>query len=336
MIDDLMTWDGVVEVSAVGQWRQPWRLPPDRLAAAFSPELSEHAAVGAGVRLALVTDAAELILPVHSAPRGPSRPRMIDVYVEDALAHRIPVGSGTERIGIDLPGKRSRVQLWLPHRGAITRVGEPELPRGASAEPWDPGGPRWITYGSSITQCLITDNPGDTWPARIARRYGWRLLDLGFAAHALLDPFVARVIASRPADLISVELGPNLYIRGPFAARSLGGLAAGFLETIRAGHPDVPIVVFSPPVWVQREDEPNPHGLTLRDVRVLVEEVVRVLRRLGDRNLHLVPGDELFGAADTGLTVDGLHPDAAGDALIAERFGPRLAALSGQDAVAPS
>ncbi|WP_051024790.1 MULTISPECIES: SGNH/GDSL hydrolase family protein [Nocardia] len=326
MTDDLVNWDGVVAVSDAGRWRQPWRLPPDRLAAAFSPELAEHAAVATGVRLGLVTDAAEVTLPVHSTPIWQPRPRFVDVFVDGRLTQRVPVGSGAEDVVVALPGTRSRVELWLPHRGAVTRVGAPSASAGATVEPWESDGPRWITYGSSLTQCLITEAPSDTWPARIARTHGWRMLNLGFAAQAYLDPFVARAIAARPADLISVELGPNLYIRGPFTTRSLGGLAAGFLETIRAAHPDVPVVAFSPPVWVQRENEPNPHGLTLRDVRALVEDVVAVLQRLGDDNLHLVSGAELFGAGDAALTVDGLHPDAAGDALIAERFGPRLAA----------
>ncbi|MFD8247551.1 SGNH/GDSL hydrolase family protein [Nocardia sp. NPDC059691] len=326
-------WDGVVDVTESDGWRQPWRLPPRRLATAFSPELTEHAVVPTGVRIGVVTDAPELSLSLRSTPVWTPRPRTVDVFVNGRLSQSLPVGAGAEELIARLPGERSEVQLWLPHRGAITQVGPISVAASATIEPAPATGPRWITYGSSITQCLVTASPSETWPARIARRYGWRLLDLGFAAQAYLDPFVARTIASRPADLISVELGPNLYIRGPFTERSLGGLAAGFLETIRDAHPDVPVVVFSPPVWVEREHEPNPHELTLSGVRELVENVVRVLQGLGDGNLHLVPGDELFGAADAGLTIDGLHPDAAGDALLAERFGPRLAAVLAGSAV---
>lgn len=319
-------WDGIVAATESQGWWQPWRLPPHRLAAAFSPELAEHAVVPTGVRLAMLTDASELRLRLRSTPVRQPRPRYLDVFVDHTVFQRFPVHAGVGEIAVPLPGRRSRVDVWLPHRGAITQVGAVSIPESATIEPARPEGPRWITYGSSITQCLVTDSPSRTWPARIARRFGWRLLNLGFAAQAYLDPFVARTIARRPAELICVELGPNLYIRGPFTGRSLGGLAAGFLETIRDGHPDVPVVVFSAPVWVEREHEPNPHGLTLREVRRLVENVVEVLRGLGDDRLHLVPGEEIFGAADAVSTTDGLHPDAAGDTLLAQRLGPRLAA----------
>ncbi len=173
----------------------------------------------------------------------------------------------------------------------------------------------------------MSPGPSESWPAVVARRYGWPLLNLGFSSEAHLDPVVARTIRGLPADLVSLCLGINVYLMNSFGPRTLVPAVCGFIETIRDGHPDIPLVVITPLVAPDHEHRANAVGLTLEQVRDQVAAAAEVLRRLGDRNLHMLPGPALLGPADAHLLRDGVHPGAAGDRLIAERIGPRLAGL---------
>ncbi|MEV0398345.1 SGNH/GDSL hydrolase family protein [Polymorphospora rubra] len=156
---------------------------------------------------------------------------------------------------------------------------------------------RWVTYGSSITQCHAAAGPSETWPALVARRLRWDLTRLGFSGECHLDPITARAIAERPADLISLCLGINVYGRGSFGPRTLAGQVSGFVQTIRGAHPSVPIVVISPIISPSRETLPNPAEMTLEDVREAVTGAVTTLRRHGDARLHLVERSSLWVGA---------------------------------------
>ena len=80
------------------------------------------------------------------------------------------------------------------------------------------------------------------------------MVNLGFAGNAMLDPYVARTMRDLPADLISVKTGVNIVGRGTFKPRTFGPAVHGFLDTIRDGHPDVPLLVISPIILPKAED----------------------------------------------------------------------------------
>jgi len=84
--------------------------------------------------------------------------------------------------------------------------------------------------------------------------------------------------------------------------------------------------VISPIISPSRETLPNPAEMTLEDVRDAVTGAVTTLRRHGDARLHLVDGPSVLGPDDAHLLPDGLHPNADGYRLMAERLAPRLAA----------
>ena len=61
-------------------------------------------------------------------------------------------------------------------------------------------------------------------------------------------------------------------------------------------------------------------SLTMRKMRTAIAALVEVRRGLGDDQLHYLSGMDLFGPADAGDLPDDLHPNEAGNELIAERF----------------
>ena len=106
--------------------------------------------------------------------------------------------------------------------------------------------PVWLHHGSSISHGSNGDSPTAIWPALAARLGGVELVNLGFGGSALLDPFTARVIRDTPADVISLKLGINLVNADLMRLRAFGPAVHGFLDTIRDGHPDTPLLVVSP------------------------------------------------------------------------------------------
>jgi hypothetical protein len=277
----------------------PRRLP----AGSLHPRLDDVARMPAGVRLEFETDARGFEWDVRSGGD-------VDVVVDDELVSR----ARTVRVG-DLPAGRKRVRIWLPQSSHVS-LGELSLSGEMTPVP---EGPRWIAYGSSITQCRLAAGPSETWPALVATELGWSLRCLGFAGECHLDPVVARYIRDTGADVISLCVGVNIHGAASFSARSLGPALAGFVRTIRDGHPETPILLTTPLHAPEREQQRNALGLTLADVRAEVANAAH--------GLPVVDGPTILGPADAGLLADGLHPDAEGYRLIADRLRPHLAAL---------
>jgi hypothetical protein len=316
------------DADAAALWT-PIRLPAADLPL-LHPELELRARMPAGGRLEFVTDATALELPVHVEPLAgsdwPVGP--FDVVVDGEVVSRQRIlGEGILSVS-GLAAGRKRIEVWLPHYGyprlGRLRLGGATLVEHPAVATPGPVQPRWTLYGSSISQCRESPGPTETWPALVAREAGWDLRCLGFGGQCHLDPAVARYIRDTPADLIALCLGINVYGAATFSSRSLGPAVTGFVQTIRDGHPDAPVVVMTPIVSPSRETEPNVVGLTLADVRAIVRHTAESLQRAGDEALHVVDGLDLLGPDDAELLVDGLHPGEEGYRLLASRAAPHL------------
>ncbi|MFF5214597.1 GDSL-type esterase/lipase family protein [Micromonospora sp. NPDC000442] len=361
---------GVAEAEVTPRGIRPHRLPawvreqfPDGQLLAMESQPS-------GVRVAFQTAASTLELVTHPtriAYLGAERPRgRIDVYADGVLAARDTLDGG-DRIEVDLtsgqsvfhpgqahtttvsglPAGRRRIEVWLPHNESIELV---DLRADAPIEPDDVVLPLWVHHGSSISHGSNALAPSETWPAVAARRAGVELRNLGLGGSAFVDPFLARVIRDAPADYISVKLGINVVNLDGMRLRTFVPAVHGFLDTIRDGHPDVPLLLISPLFCGIHEDTPGPGAIdpesigtdqvrfvatgTPGDVtlgRLTLQVIRRELRSLADRraadkNLHYLDGTALYGPADaTDLPLpDGLHPSAEAHQRIGTRFAEHV------------
>ncbi|MFI2364419.1 GDSL-type esterase/lipase family protein [Promicromonospora sp. NPDC019610] len=334
--DDVLTWAGAVSVEHGPGWSRAWRLPHDQIGLFPGGALRSRAAMPAGVRLMLGTDARTLA--GIAAVQGVEVP--LDVVIDgvgldgagsdgvgsdgagpDGAAVAVPVGpDGVFRA--ELPPGDKRVEVWLPQFGTFRLLG---LAVDDGARVWPapgPARPRLVTYGSSLTQCRQAASPTGTWPARVARGLGLDLTCLGFAGEAHLDLMVARVLRDLPADVVVTCLGINVYGAGTFTGRSLLPALLGFLGTVRDGHPGVPLLVISPVASPPREDVAGPAGLTLAQVRAQVADAVNLLAAHGDPDLHLLDGRAVLGPEHAHLLEDGLHPGPEGYAQMAAVIAP--------------
>ncbi|MFD4015584.1 GDSL-type esterase/lipase family protein [Streptomyces sindenensis] len=264
------------------------------------------------------------------------------VDLSDGARELFPGSPGTVSF-TGLPAREKTVEIWLPYTETTELLG---LRTDAPVEALEPGGrPVWLHHGSSISQGSSADSSATAWPALAAASGGVELVNASLAGSALLDPFIAGALRDAPADLISVKIGINVVNHDAMGAGDFGPAVHGFLDTVRDGHPTVPLLVVSPILCPAQEDTPGPaapdvsegrveftalgdpadaaHGkLTLRVVR---EELARIVaeRAADDPWLSYLDGLTLYGEADHAELPlpDRLHPDAAAHRRIGERFG---------------
>ncbi|NYF15468.1 hypothetical protein HDC37_000280 [Microbacterium sp. AK009] len=368
LVPDLVL--GAAEIESTERGLRPHRLPRHVRERDADPQLTLMEAQPSGVRLRFTTAATTAALELHTtrvAYRGFARPRgAVDVVIDgvsagshelsggDALELDMQTGATTlasgapDTIEVPLPGAGEKiVELWLPHNEQVDIV---SLRADAPVRPAPSTDPVWLHHGSSISHGSNAATPAGIWPVVAARRAGVQLQNLGFGGSALVDPFLARVIRDTPADLISVKLGINVVNLDAMRVRSFVPAVHGFLDTIRDGHPETPLVLVSPIFCGIHESTPGPGGvdpvaaaagetrfiatgtpgdtaagrLTLEVIREALAQVVAA--RSDDAHLHYLDGLDLYGpedAEDLPLP-DDLHPGPEAHALIGARFADRV------------
>lgn len=320
LTDPRLTWLGAVSVQHTPDWSLAWRAPYQQIDLYPPVELQARMAMGAGVRLAFRSDTrtvAGAFLPV--AEMSP-----IDLCCDGELIASVPLDGRDAFLFDNLPVGEKLIELWLPQFGEC-KLCSLALDDGASLALHTDNRPRWITYGSSITQCRTAASPTQTWPAVVARARNFNLTCLGFGGQCHLEPMLARLIRDLPADYLSMCVGINIYGAASLSPRTFRAAIIGFVQIVREKHPDTPYVVMSPIYSPPRETVANAVDFTLQAMRDEVAAAVDTLRAAGDRNLHYVNGLEIFGAAYAHLLPDELHPDAEGYRLMGQNFTTEVA-----------
>ncbi|WP_286928447.1 MULTISPECIES: SGNH/GDSL hydrolase family protein [Aeromicrobium] len=369
---------GAVELEPTARGMQPHRLPAWARRQLPDPQLLMAEAQPSGVRLVMRTAATTIEItaqPTRVAYVG-APPRPLGVY--ELLVDGVPAGHGSvgggDVLTIDmstggrevthgepgtvtfegLPATEKTVEIWLPHNELTEVVA---LRADAPADPVQAADRRvWLHHGSSISHGSAAVRPTGTWPAVAATAGGVDLVNLGFGGSALLDPATARTMRDLPADVISVKMGINLVNADLMRVRGFVAALHGFLDTIRDGHPETPLLLVSPILCPIHEDTPGPGlvdpatlgtddvrfkaggdpadvafgKLTLRVIREQMGQVVES-RRVDDPHLYLLDGRELYGEADfeTDPLPDALHPSADTHRLMGERFAKLAFAAGG-------
>ncbi|MGH3349685.1 MAG: SGNH/GDSL hydrolase family protein [Nocardioides sp.] len=363
---------GAAELTATERGWLPHRLPAAARAQCTDPQLLSVEVQPSGVRLVFRTSATVIeldLLRTRSVIVGvPDRPDgMVDLRVDGKLAEQVPTTGGdvlrvdlaTGRSEIErgpvgtvrfpeLPAHEKDVEIWLPHHERVELVA---LRADGPIRPAPVDRRVWLHHGSSISQGSNAASPSTTWTARAAASGDVELINLGFSGSALLDPFTARAMRNTDADLLSVKIGINLVNADLMRQRAFGPAVHGFLDTIRDGHPDKPLLVLGPVHCPIHEHTPgpgafDPEALRAGEVRfiatgnpadvaggrlsltVIREQLAELVtgRMADDPNLYYLDGLELYGPADAAAhpLPDNLHPDAATHELMATRFA-RLA-----------
>ncbi|MFI9788805.1 GDSL-type esterase/lipase family protein [Kitasatospora sp. NPDC051984] len=362
---------GALDLEATAAGVMPRRLPAWTKEQYQDPSVYGGTLMPSGVRLVFRTDARVLefvVLTSTGQLDSDPRPRptgMLELTVDGVLLgrRRAPLGNvwrmaapgaaprlipgepGTARFA-GLPAGMKNVELWLPQQTPTELVAL--RADGEILAPLPDGRRRWVHHGSSISHCLEADGPTGTWPVVAASLGGVEVTNLSQPGNDMLDPYVARTIRDLPADLISIKTGINIVGLATFRLRTFGPAVHGFLDTIRDGHPDTPLLVISPVSCPALETHPGP-TTTGRDgkvtalgdpaelargalsLQVVRDELARIvaLRQAHDPHLHHLDGRDLLGPTETADLPDGLHPSAAAYRRMGERFAAHAFAADG-------
>ena len=300
----------------------PLRLPLESKPFA-APGLWGRATNSAGVRLRFITDAKEIVLKFRlGVKENQNHPKvLIDLLLPGEKPRTFQTEEGAAMQELVLPGPfppDQPIEIFLPIAVSFT-LQDLEARGPSFVRPVADPCLRWITYGSSITQCGAA-SPSRTWPALAAKALNWNLTCLGYGGNCQFDQIVARAIAAAPADRISCCLGINTR-GGFFSPRTWAPAVEGLIFTIRDKHPKTPLLIIFPiccPKGEIEEDTSEVMGLPVMRRRLV--EIVEKFRATGDNHIHYLDGLRLMGPEDVHLLPDGLHPNAEGYELLGQRF----------------
>jgi len=288
------------------------RIPRDTWATAELP---------VGVRLELVGDAEAVDIAFTTATddlgyRGEGAGRTFALWRGGKLVDEEKADLGEGRVRLALGGwpRDERAIIYLPEgmKPALKSLSA----LGGRVEPAPADQPRWIAYGDSVAEGWVASGPSFAWPAIAGRDHGLDVANLGYAGAARGEIVSAEQIAALDADVISITHGTNCWTRTPHSVDMMRAAVAAFIDVVREGHPETPIVVVSPVVRPDAEETPNRLGATLVDLRKAMEDAAR------ERDVVLLPGAGLIGPENL---ADGIHPDDEGHRIMAEVIGAEVA-----------
>jgi lysophospholipase L1-like esterase len=309
-----LTWQGNISLQKIEDSVMPWRTP-HRMHVLFPEPLIERSAMPAGVRICFWSNTTRISGNIVAQNES----GILDLCCDGEVVASLDLSQKDDFVFESLSDEEKLIELWLPQFGRF-QLRSLEIDDGATLEPFNDTRPRWITYGSSITQCRTAASSTQTWPAIVAREHGLNLTCLGYGGQCHLDAMVARMIRDAPADYISMCLGINIQGASSLGPRAFRPAIIGTVQIVREKHPDIPIVLMSPICSPPREEKPNAVGFHLKGMREEVQAAAEALQAHGDKHVHYVDGLSVFSDDYVHLLPDALHPDAEGYRVMGKNF----------------
>lgn len=328
-------------------WVRPQRVSEAQMRAlgsvrAWHPGVfKQMAACTSGVRLEFETDSASVCVELRAdeVPRGslsvlrdvaahtgvePPRADVASVDVDDRHLGPFELGEKNaltldladpgEQATLPLPGMgpRRRVRVWLPCMASCSVrdvTGD-----GSFIEPVDPR-PTLLVLGDSIAQGFVATDPARTWPALVADRLGFDLVNQGIGAQVFQPGSLADAASLVEPAAIVVEFADN-YRFEPCSAGNVARDVRAYLDEVSAAWPEVPTWVLTTP--------PHTDLLYPTHPRSCVGEVDRMIEGEARRHaqMRLVRSEVLLDShLLPQLLADGSdHPGDAGQLMIADRL----------------
>jgi lysophospholipase L1-like esterase len=304
---------------------------PTRAKRKVRPEVWDLSRHSAGLCLRFATDASsisfdwQLLLEGfyamdHMPATGCSG---VDLYVRTGKGWRWlgigrPTGGMKNRTSLahSMPEGRHEFLLYLPLYNAVKRA-RLGLPVGATLELLPPPTARPVVfYGTSIVHGGCASRTGMAYPSILGRKLDTSTINLGFSGNGWMEPDMGEFVA---------ELDASCFVLDPLPNNDLQGVkekTAPFVRTIRAAHPETPIVLVETIIFEYCHFNAAANK-ELRDKNTALRRIKKQLEREGMKDLHLIPGKDLIGH-DGEATVDGVHPTDVGFLRMAEGMAPAL------------
>ncbi len=314
-----LTWQGSISLQKTEDWVMPWRTPHP-MHVLFPEPLLERSAMPAGVRISFRSNTTQV--SGNIVPQNESG--ILDLCCDGEVVASLDLTQKDSFVFDNLSDGEKLIELWLPQFGSF-QLRSLEIDDGATLDSVTDPRKRWVTYGSSITQCRTAASATQTWPAIVARERGLNLTCLGYGGQCHLDAMVARMIRDLSADYISMCVGINIQGASSLGPRAFRPAIIGAVQIVREKHPDIPLVLMSPICSPPREETANAVGFHLKGMREEVQAAAEALQGHGDNQVHYVDGLSVFGEDYVHLLPDDLHPDAEGYRVMGKNFITQVA-----------
>lgn len=188
-----------------------------------------------------------------------------------------------------------------------------------------------VIYGTSITQGGCASRPGMAFSNILSRKLNVEFLNHGYSGSGKCETEMAKILSEiHDPALFIIDCDANCGDPKVFAE-----LLPRFIDTLRAKHPKIPILVISRINFgkeahhctINTELLAQPQAIR-KNTRIQIAEVENRLRA-GDRNIHFFDGSMLLGRDYWECTVDGVHPTDLGFYRIAENLQSTIENLIG-------
>lgn len=171
-----------------------------------------------------------------------------------------------------------------------------------------------VYYGSSITQGGCASRPGSAYQNILSRHLQWDHINLGFSGSARGEDTMAEYIASLDMSVFVYDYDYNAP-----STEHLRNTHERMFKTIRAAHPDIPVVMMTRPKYYPTAEEV--------ERMTIIETTYKNALAAGDKNVYFITGRELMAMAHDEGTVDSCHPTDLGFTSMAMALEPLLAKL---------
>ncbi len=163
-----------------------------------------------------------------------------------------------------------------------------------------------VYYGSSITQGGCASRPGMSYQAILSRKYDVDHVNLGFSGNGRGEQVMANYIASLDMSVFVLDYDHNAP-----SVEHYEKTHEPFYKTVRAAHPDIPIIFMTrPKVRLNREEYE----------RIEIARKTYENAKARGENVYFIPGYELCEISGDSGMVDGCHPTDLGFFSMAARL----------------
>lgn len=171
-----------------------------------------------------------------------------------------------------------------------------------------------LYYGSSITQGGCASRPGNIYQNIISRRLSTDYVNLGFSGSAKAEDIMADYIAQLDMSVFVYDYDHNAP-----DVEYLEKTHEKMFKTIREKHPDLPIICIS---------MPN-KSKNFEARREVIRQTVENAKAAGDKNVYFIDGQSFSALCDEpdAITVDGVHPNDLGFAMMGKVIGDKIAEI---------
>ncbi len=169
---------------------------------------------------------------------------------------------------------------------------------------------RYLSYGTSITQGLFTNQAEGAYPYILGRELDYEVHNYAMSGRAYCEPITADFLCGLgDFDLITLELTVNMFTDG-FDIEVYRERVTGLIQAMVDRHPTTPIYCIGIMPFYNDYGVYHPEQSNTSTIEEFREAYVEILKGFTQENIHYVDPSNLISKRN--LCVDLIHPTGAG------------------------